>query len=218
MFFNYRNGLYHLTYAIDDTGSENYRVGYATATSMNGPWTYRGVILEKDLSLGIKGPGHSSIINVPGTDDWYIAYHRFAMPGGNGNNRETTIDRLEFGENGLMQKVIPTLESVDPQTIDLPAAGATVEVSTAARCVVGKVQLVVRVENTDEVPVTVEVSTAYGSKTVTSLAPGKVLSQAFASRTTTIEPGEVEVTASATIDGEAVTTEIGHGYGAHTCQ
>ena len=73
VFFNYRQGLYHLTYAIDDTGSENYRVGYATATSMNGPWTYRGVILQKDLSLGIKGPGHSSIINVPGTDDWYIA-------------------------------------------------------------------------------------------------------------------------------------------------
>ncbi len=29
----YRDGLYHLTYSIDDTGSENYRVGYATATS-----------------------------------------------------------------------------------------------------------------------------------------------------------------------------------------
>ena len=218
VFFNYRNGLYHLTYAIDDTGSENYRVGYATATSMNGPWTYRGVILEKDLSLGIKGPGHSSIINVPGTDDWYIAYHRFAMPGGNGNNRETTIDKLEFGEDGLMKKVVPTLESVEAQTIDVPAAGPDVEVSTAARCVVGKVQLVVRVENTDEVPVTVEISTAYGSKTVASLAPGKVVSQAFASRTTMIEPGAVEVTTSATIDGKAVTTEIGHGYGAHTCQ
>ncbi len=117
-----------------------------------------------------------------------------------------------------MKKVVPTLESVEAQTIDVPAAGPDVEVFTAARCVVGKVQLVVRVENTDEVPVTVEISTAYGSKTVASLAPGKVVSQAFASRTTMIEPGAVEVTASATIDGKAVTTEIGHGYGAHTCQ
>ena len=30
---NYRDGLYHMTYSIDDTGSENYRVGYATATA-----------------------------------------------------------------------------------------------------------------------------------------------------------------------------------------
>ncbi|HMT87702.1 MAG TPA: family 43 glycosylhydrolase, partial [Arachnia sp.] len=79
-FLNYRDGLYHLTYAVDDTRSENYRVGYATATDIRGPWTYRGVILEKDLSLGIKGTGHSSVLNVPGTDDWYIAYHRFAIP------------------------------------------------------------------------------------------------------------------------------------------
>ena len=65
-------------------------------------------------SQGILGTGHSSIIQVPGTDDWYIAYHRFGMPGGDGTHRETTIDRLTFGADGLMQKVVPTLESVDP--------------------------------------------------------------------------------------------------------
>ena len=27
---NKRNGTYYLSYSIDDTGSENYRVGYAT--------------------------------------------------------------------------------------------------------------------------------------------------------------------------------------------
>ncbi|WP_164990342.1 family 43 glycosylhydrolase [Agromyces albus] len=116
-FVNFRDGLYHLTYSIDDTGSENYRVGYATATSVDGPWTYRGVILQKDTSLGIRGTGHNSVINVPGTDDWYIAYHRFAMPDGNGTHRETTIDRIEFDENGLMKTVTPTLESVDAQTV-----------------------------------------------------------------------------------------------------
>jgi len=112
-FMNYRDGIYHLTYAIDDTGSPNYRVGYATGTSPTGPWTYRGVILEKDASQGILGTGHSSIVQVPGTDEWYIAYHRFAIPDGNGTNRETTIDRLTFGPDGLIQKVVPTLSSVD---------------------------------------------------------------------------------------------------------
>ena len=69
---------------LKDTGSENYRVGYATATSPYGPFTAKGLILSKDSALGILGTGHSSIIQVPGTDDWYIAYHRFAMPGGSG--------------------------------------------------------------------------------------------------------------------------------------
>ncbi|KAH8177216.1 glycosyl hydrolases family 43 domain-containing protein [Sarocladium implicatum] len=118
IFLNYRDGVYHLTYAIDDTRSENYRVGYATASDPYGPYTYHGLILQKDEAQGILGTGHSSIINVPGTDDWYIAYHRFAIPNGNGTNRETTIDKLEFDtETGLIKPVTPTLSSVAAQTV-----------------------------------------------------------------------------------------------------
>ncbi|KAF7680574.1 glycoside hydrolase family 43 protein [Alternaria burnsii] len=117
IFMNYRKGLFHLTYSIDDTGSENYRVGYATSRSVHGPWTYHGIILQKNPSLGILATGHSSIINVPNTDDWYMAYHRFAIPNGNGTNRETTIDRVYFDEQGLIKPVVPTLESVPPETI-----------------------------------------------------------------------------------------------------
>ncbi|KAI4683457.1 uncharacterized protein J4E88_004633 [Alternaria novae-zelandiae] len=117
IFMNYRKGLFHLTYSIDDTGSENYRVGYATSTSVHGPWAYHGLILQKDASKGILATGHSSIINVPNTDDWYICYHRFAIPNGNGTNREVTIDRLYFDDQGLMKPVVPTLESVPAQPI-----------------------------------------------------------------------------------------------------
>ncbi|KXH25628.1 glycosyl hydrolase family 43 [Colletotrichum salicis] len=118
LFMVYREGLYHLTYSIDDTGSENYRVGYATSKTFNGPWTYQGVILQKDTSQGILGTGHNSILNVPGTDDWYIVYHRFGIPGGGGYRRETTIDHLYFNaDTGLAIPVIPTLTSVEPQTV-----------------------------------------------------------------------------------------------------
>lgn len=211
VFFNYRNGLYHLTYAIDDTGSENYRVGYATATSMNGPWTYRGVILEKDLSLGIKGPGHSSIINVPGTDDWYIAYHRFAIPDGNGNNRETTIDRVEFGADGLMKKVTPTLQSVAAQTV--PSPGPEVETITSTRCIAGKVTLTTQITNRDDEAVSVNVTTPFGTKSTVSLAPGKTMSQAFTTRQTSITPGSV--TTVATAGGQSKTTTT--AYSSRTC-
>ena len=217
VFFNYREGLYHLTYSIDDTGSENYRVGYATATSMNGPWTYRGVILQKDLSLGIKGTGHSSIINVPGTDDWYIAYHRFALTGGDGTHRETTIDKLEFDANGLMKNVVPTLESVPAQTIDLPAVGPEIGVTATTRCVAGKVYVTVQTENRSSDPVSIELETAFGTKAYATVLPGKTVSNAFATRVANVSAGTVKATATATIDGKAVTSVTEAPHAAQKC-
>ncbi|KAJ4352742.1 hypothetical protein N0V95_003960 [Ascochyta clinopodiicola] len=118
IFLNYRQGVFHLTYSIDDTRSENYRVGYATSKSVEGPWTYRGVILQKDVSKGILGTGHNSIVQVPGTDDWYIAYHRFAIPNGNGTMRETRVDKVFF-KDGLMVPVVPTLDGVVGETVNM---------------------------------------------------------------------------------------------------
>ena len=109
-----RKGIYYLSWSENDTRDENYRVAYAVGTSPYGPWSKQGVILSKDLSQGIKGTGHHSVVQVPGTDEWYIAYHRFAIPGGDGTHREVTIDRLRFGADGTISKVVPTLGSVRP--------------------------------------------------------------------------------------------------------
>ncbi|MFF6978441.1 family 43 glycosylhydrolase [Streptomyces sp. NPDC008343] len=112
-----RAGTYYFMWSENDTRDENYRVAYATGPSPTGPWTKHGVILDKDLSLGIKGPGHHSVVHVPNTDDSYIAYHRFAIPGGDGTHRETTVDKLEFDADGLIEKVVPTLTGIDPVTV-----------------------------------------------------------------------------------------------------
>ncbi|WP_240528884.1 family 43 glycosylhydrolase [Streptomyces humi] len=119
-----RDGVYYFMWSENDTRDENYRVAYATGTSPRGPWTKRGVILSKDLSLGIRGTGHHSVVHVPNTDDWYIAYHRFAIPGGDGTHRETTVDKLEFGADGLIKPVVPTLTSIDPVTVVHAGPGA----------------------------------------------------------------------------------------------
>ncbi|WP_299090228.1 family 43 glycosylhydrolase [uncultured Metabacillus sp.] len=107
-----RNGMYYLMWSEDDTGSENYQVAYATGSSPMGPWTKKGVILSKDLSLGIKGPGHHSVLNIPDTDDYYIVYARHAIPDGNGFNREVVIDKMEFNEDGTIKQVKPTLKGI----------------------------------------------------------------------------------------------------------
>ncbi len=118
-----RNGIYYFMWSVDDTGSENYRVAYGISDSPMGPIEVKGEILTKDLSLGIKGPGHHSVVKVPGKDEYYIVYHRFAIPNGDGTHRETTIDRLEFHEDGTIRKVVPTLESIRP--VSVPAVPVT---------------------------------------------------------------------------------------------
>ncbi|MFG2731958.1 family 43 glycosylhydrolase [Streptomyces canus] len=114
-----RNGTYYFMWSEDDTRSENYHVAYATGPSPLGPWTKKGTILSKRPEYGILATGHHSVVNVPGTDDWYIVYHRFALngpgkPGGDGMHRETTVDRLEFAADGTIKPVVPTLEGIRP--------------------------------------------------------------------------------------------------------
>ncbi|KAF4119380.1 Glycosyl hydrolases family 43 [Geosmithia morbida] len=115
-FVNFRDGIYHMTYSIGHTASEDYRVGYATSTSPTGPWTYHGLILQKDVSKDILGPGHDSIINTPGTDNWFIAYHRFRKANENGSRREIIIDQVFF-KDGLIQPIVPTIAGVKPSPI-----------------------------------------------------------------------------------------------------
>ncbi|MEU6178196.1 family 43 glycosylhydrolase [Streptomyces coeruleorubidus] len=114
-----RKGTYYFMWSEDDTRSENYHVAYATGPSPLGPWTKRGTILQKRPEYGILGTGHHSVVNTPGTDDWYMVYHRFALngpgrPGGDGMHRETTIDRMEFTADGGIKPVVPTLEGIKP--------------------------------------------------------------------------------------------------------
>jgi len=118
-FVFFRDGLYHMTWSVDDTRNPTYHVSYATSPDLfSGTWTNHGTLLEQNESLGIRGTGHQSFINIPGSDDWYICYHRFAIPNGDGKHRETTIDRIEFdGATGVMKKVVPTLEGVGARTL-----------------------------------------------------------------------------------------------------
>ncbi|MEO7123295.1 MAG: family 43 glycosylhydrolase [Lacisediminihabitans sp.] len=107
-----RNGIYYLSWSVNDTRDANYRVLYATSTSLHGPWIDHGVLLEKDEGRGIIATGHHSIVNIPGSDEWVIAYHRFGIPSGDGFHREVEFDRLHHTDDGLIEKVSPSLQSL----------------------------------------------------------------------------------------------------------
>ena len=117
-----RNGVYYMMWSQDDTGSPNYHVRYGTMTEPLGKISGSTQILHKDnaTSSKIKGTGHHSVINIPGTDEWYICYHRFntglygntSSNTGAGNHREVCIDKMEFDEKGNIKTVTPTLEGI----------------------------------------------------------------------------------------------------------
>jgi len=53
----------------------------------------------------VKGAGHHSVVQVPGQDQWYTAYHRFQIPNGNGYNREVCIFPMHFDAQGSIEPI-----------------------------------------------------------------------------------------------------------------
>ena len=45
------------------------------------------------------------MVQIPGRDEWVIAYHRFRIPGGNGYNRETCLSPMRFDAKGAILPV-----------------------------------------------------------------------------------------------------------------
>lgn len=118
----FRNGKYYFMWSENDTRSTYYRVRYLISDSPvefvrdgKPAKTERTIVISQDPSKQIFGTGHHAIIQKPGTDEWYIVYHRFARPDGvkmgwsAGYNREVCIDKIEFNEDGTIKAVRPSL-------------------------------------------------------------------------------------------------------------
>ncbi|WP_308233154.1 family 43 glycosylhydrolase [uncultured Prevotella sp.] len=113
----YRNGKYYFMWSENDTRSTEYRVRYTISDSpvkATRP-VERTVVIKKSPEQQVYATGHHSVICKPGTDEWYIVYHRFARPDGvqrgwsAGYYREVCIDRMYFNEDGTIKEVKPTL-------------------------------------------------------------------------------------------------------------
>lgn len=111
----YRNGKYYFLWSVDDTGSPNYHVAYGTSDSPLGPIKVADpcIVIIQNPEKEIYGTGHNSVINIPGTDDWRIVYHRInknfierdKKPG---IHREVCIDEMLFNPDGSIRQVVPT--------------------------------------------------------------------------------------------------------------
>ncbi len=106
-----RKGRYYFMWSEGSWGGSDYRVAYAMADSPLGPFKRLSTVLEQDPKIG-RGAGHHSIIQIPGTDEWYMVYHRRPLDRTGANDRVTCIDRMYFDEKGFIRPVKMTVEGV----------------------------------------------------------------------------------------------------------
>ena len=109
----FRDGKYYFMWSVDDTGSPNYHVAYGTSDSPLGPIQVADPcnILNQRPEQRIYGTAHNSVVQIPGTDEWRIVYHRINADHLNdapGIHRQVCIDKLEFNPDGSIRPVIPT--------------------------------------------------------------------------------------------------------------
>lgn len=101
-----RNGTY---YAVYPAGGVPEYMAYSTAPTIDGPWTFRGRIMdEAENSFTI----HGGNITFKGHD--YMFYHNGALPNGSGFRRSTAIEEFTFNADGSIPFIPFTKEGVRP--------------------------------------------------------------------------------------------------------
>lgn len=113
----YRNEKYYFMWSEGGWTGPDYRVAYAIADSPLGPFERIDTILEQNMNIA-NGAGHNSVINIPGTDEWYIVYHRRPLSESDGNSRVTCIEKMQFDVNGRIVPIVITNEGVDARTLN----------------------------------------------------------------------------------------------------
>ncbi len=111
-----RKGVYYLMWSEGGWTGPDYSVAYAMGPSALGPFKPMGKILAQDFHIA-RGAGHHSVVNVPGTDDWYIVYHRRPLGDDKGEHRQIAIEHMNFAADGTIKPVVMTHEGVSPRPI-----------------------------------------------------------------------------------------------------
>lgn len=106
-----RKNNYYFMWSEGSWGDDTYKVAYAMADKVTGPYKRIGTILESDKNIAT-GAGHNSVINTPNTDQWYMVYHRRPIPNKGRDHRVICIDKLEFNQDGTIKQVKMTFEGV----------------------------------------------------------------------------------------------------------
>jgi arabinoxylan arabinofuranohydrolase len=95
--FYKRNNLYYMVFAAKCCSEF---IGYSTATSPTGPWTYRGTIMP---TQGSSFTNHPGVIDFNGGS--YFFYHNGALPGGGGYTRSVAVEKFNYNSDGTFPTI-----------------------------------------------------------------------------------------------------------------
>lgn len=111
-----RNGKYVFMWAEGGWTGPDYRVAYAISDSPLGPFERIETILQQNPDVAT-GAGHHGYIQVPGTDEYYIVYHRRPLTEIDRNHRVVCIDKMIFNEDGTIKPVEISFDGVDARKL-----------------------------------------------------------------------------------------------------
>lgn len=97
----FREGKYHFLRTTGDGASSQLVVSTGNSPLVMASTT--SVVMQQDGANQLTAPAHASVIRVPGSDDYYLAYQR-TSPAGAGIG----IEKLSFDDKGVAQAVLPT--------------------------------------------------------------------------------------------------------------
>jgi arabinoxylan arabinofuranohydrolase len=107
-----RNNLYYMVYAA--AGIPEY-IAYSTAPTAEGPWTYKGFIMERAPHLAFTN--HAGIIDFKGNS--YFFYHTHELSGGQGFKRSVSAEQFSYNPDGTIPLIIPTKEGIKQSVANL---------------------------------------------------------------------------------------------------
>lgn len=105
---------YYLSFAM------NYpeEIGYAMSKHPEGPWEFKGKILDK---LPHSSTSHPAIIEFE--DSWYFIYHTAALPTGGEFRRSVSIEKLSYDSNGEIKKLKPSVSGLHEKNYQIQPYG-----------------------------------------------------------------------------------------------
>lgn len=111
-----RNGEYYFMWSEGSWGDASYSVAYARSSSPLGPFLRQGKVLQSDPQVG-NSAGHHSVLQIPGTDDWYICYHRRPIDESARDHRVVCIEQLTFDIQGNINPVVLSYDGVQSRPV-----------------------------------------------------------------------------------------------------
>ena len=102
-------GIYYLVYTHMGRGGRPTCIGYSTAKSPFGPFTYRGVIIDNNYCDPGNWNNHGSIVEFKGR--WYVFYHRSTQ--GSFTMRKACLEPIAFNQDGSINEVEMTTQGAE---------------------------------------------------------------------------------------------------------